>query len=136
VKKIILKLTFSIFSLFLFTMSYSQSVNNGLKGVNSILQFTNEDYQMGKIKSGTPLEYNVTVKNISADTVSIKTIRVGCGCTTPKYKAGQVLQPGETTTITLGFNGSAVGPFSKFADIFFGNGLSKQLKFSGDAVKD
>jgi hypothetical protein len=136
VKKIILKLTFSIFALFLFSMGYSQSVNNGLKGVNSILQFTNEDYQMGKIKSGTPLEYNVTVKNISADTVSIKTIRVGCGCTTPKYKAGQVLQPGETTTITLGFNGSAVGPFSKFADIFFGNGLSKQLKFSGDAVKD
>jgi hypothetical protein len=134
-KKHFLNFLFTIISALFFTAGYSQTTNTTAKNINTTLQFTNEDYNMGKIKSGAPLEYNVTIKNISTDTVSIKTVRVGCGCTTPKYNAGQVIQPGETTTITLGFNGSATGPFVKYADVFFGNGLSKQLKFSGDAVK-
>ena len=116
--------------------TFAQTTATPKQDINQLVSITNADYNMGKIKSGAPLEYNVVVTNISKDTLSIKTVKVGCGCTTPKYKAGQIIQPGETATVTLGFNGSAVGPFFKFADIFFGNGLSKQLKFSGDAVKD
>ncbi len=116
--------------------TFAQTTTTPSQDINQLVSITNTDYNMGKIRSGAPLEYNVVVTNISKDTISIKTVKVGCGCTTPKYKAGQLIQPGETATITLGFNGSAVGPFFKFADIFFGNGLSKQLKFSGDAVKD
>ena len=115
---------------------FAQSSKETTQDINKIISFTNADYNMGKIKSGVPLEYDVVITNISKDPFSITNVKVGCGCTTPKYKAGQTLQPGETATITLGFNGSAVGPFIKFADVFFGNGLSKQLKFSGDAIKD
>ena len=82
------------------------------------------------------IEYNVYLKNIStADTLIIQDIRVGCGCTTPKFKTADKILPGKSTFITLGFNGgSAPGDFSKFADILFRGGLVKQVKFHGTAV--
>ena len=104
--------------------------------IDQLLSFTNADYDMGKIPSGKPLEYNVVIKNISKDTVVLKEVTAGCGCTTPKYRANEKIAPGKTTFITLGFNGGANGPFSKTALISFTNGLSKSVQFKGVAVID
>jgi hypothetical protein len=126
---------FLIISLFfLFSQALSAQQNNKL-GINSFIQLTNSDYNMGKIVSGKPVEYNVSIKNISKDTISLQRVQAGCGCTSPKYAAGQVLKPGDVTMITLGFDGKTVGAFTKFADIYFGNGQSTKIKFSGEAVK-
>ncbi len=124
----------SIIFLLSTTLSFSQQKNTE-KDLSKLVQLTNTDYKMGKIISGKPTEYNVTIKNIGSDTISIQRVQAGCGCTSPKYAAGQVLKPGDVTMITLGFDGKAVGPFTKFADIFFGNGQSTKIKFSGEAVK-
>ena len=56
---------------------------------------------------------------------------VGCGCTTPKYTKGAVIAAGAHATVTLGFNGSAVGNFSKNATLFFSGNLVKQVTFYG-----
>lgn len=104
--------------------------------IDQLLSFTNADYDMGKIPSGKPLEYNVVIKNISKDTVVLKEVTAGCGCTTPKYRANEKIAPGKTTFITLGFNGGANGPFSKTALISFTNGLSKSVQFKGVAMID
>lgn len=104
--------------------------------IDQLLSFTNADYDMGKIPSGKPLEYNVVIKNISKDTVVLKEVTAGCGCTTPKYRANEKTPPGKTTFITLGFNGGANGPFSKTALISFTNGLSKSVQFKGVAMID
>jgi len=111
---------------------YSQS---NLKSIDSVAQFVNSNYNMGKITFGKPVQYNVIVKNISIDTFSIATVTVGCGCTTPTYNAGQILKPGQSASISLGFNGSSLGAFTKFATIFFGNGMSKQVQFNGESIK-
>ena len=104
------------------------------KDIDKILSITNTDYDMGRISSGKPLEYNLVIKNISKDTVSLVDVKVGCGCTTPKFRAGESLLPGKSTFITLGFNGGANGEFTKFADIIFSGGLSKQVRFHGFAI--
>lgn len=107
------------------------------KEIDKIVSFTNLEYEMGKIVYGVPLEYNVTIKNISKDTVVLKEVVAGCGCTTPKYRAGEKILPGKSTFITLGFNGSVSGEFVRTVDIFFNDGsLVKQAKFHGVATVD
>lgn len=107
------------------------------KNIDSMISLANADYDMGNIPSGRPLEYNVTIKNISKDTLVLKEVKAGCGCTTPKYRTNEKILPGKSTYITLGFNGDAHGGFSKVADIYFNDGsLTKQVKFRGVAVAD
>jgi hypothetical protein len=106
------------------------------KDITRYLSFTNADFDMGLIPAGKPLEYNVTIKNISRDTIRLLDVKAGCGCTTPKYRTGDLILPGKSIFITLGFNGSAVGEFSKTADLFFTDSLTRQVKFRGFAVAD
>ena len=132
-QKILLTLLVSVFVI----NSYAQTnTTPPVKDIDKILLMTNADYDMGKIASGKPLEYNVTIKNISKDTIVLQEVKAGCGCTTPKYRANETLLPGKSTFITLGFNGGASGEFSKFADIYFSGGLTRQLKFHGFAFTD
>ncbi|MES2332499.1 MAG: DUF1573 domain-containing protein [Bacteroidota bacterium] len=122
---------------FLGLKTQAQAVVPPAKDIDKIVVITNLDYDMGRIPFGKPLEYNVTIKNISKDTVILKEVVAGCGCTTPKYRAGEKILPGKSTYITLGFNGSASGDFTKTADIHFNDGtLFKQVKFHGFAVAD
>ncbi len=111
----------------------AQTDSAAKKDPANYIELTNGDYDMGKIPAGKPLEYNVYIKNISTDTLIIQDVRVVCGCTTPKYKTADKIFPGKSTYITLGFNGSVMGEFSKFADIVFAGGMVKQVKFRGVA---
>jgi hypothetical protein len=107
------------------------------RNIDSMISLTNADYDMGNIPTGHPLEYTVTIKNISKDTLILKEVKAGCGCTTPKYRTNEKILPGKSTYITLGFNGDAHGGFSKVADLYFNDGsLTKQVKFRGVAVAD
>lgn len=127
------------FICFLFLLLQLQAQTTDLaakKDIDKIVSITNADYDMGKISSGKPLEYNLVIKNISSDTIMLQDVKVGCGCTTPKFKPNETLLPGKSTFITLGFNGGATGEFSKFADIIFSGGLSRQVKFRGIALAD
>ena len=99
--------------------------------ITKVLKFTNDNYNMGTIAYGKPIEFNVDIENISAAPITLENVMVGCGCTTPKYTKGSVIAPGAHATITLGFNGSAVGNFSKNATLFFSGNLVKQITFYG-----
>ncbi len=105
------------------------------KDVNKTLQFTNDAYDFGKIPSGKPTKYELTIKNISNEKVTLKNVQVGCGCTTPEYEKDKTFAPGETIKVTLGFSGNVVGNFSKYATLFFSDDLSKQVTFKGDAYQ-
>ncbi len=131
------KIFFATFICFFAIHGQAQTVPPSTKNIDKILAFTNLDYDMGKIVYGVPLEYNVTVKNISKDTVVLKEVVAGCGCTTPKYRSGEKILPGKSTFITLGFNGSVNGEFVRTVDIFFNDGsLVKQAKFHGVSTVD
>lgn len=103
--------------------------------VSKVVEIQDENHDFGKIPYGKPVEYDVMIKNISSDTVKIENVKVGCGCTTPKYEQGKAYAPGETFKVTLGFSGYADGKFEKSVEIFFNNGLSKQVKFHGVGYK-
>ncbi len=103
--------------------------------IDKVLEISEVNHDFGKIPYGKPAEYDVVIKNISSDSVKIENVKVGCGCTTPKYEQGKAYAPGETFKVTLGFNGSTEGAFTKYADIFFSNGLSKQVIFKGTGYK-
>lgn len=105
------------------------------KDIAKTLEFKNADYDFGKIPHGKQAEYELTIKNISRDSVTLDRVQVGCGCTTPKYEANKKFGPGESIKVTLGFNGSSEGAFTKFATIFFSDGMSKQVTFKGETYK-
>ncbi|NCA31097.1 MAG: DUF1573 domain-containing protein [Chitinophagia bacterium] len=103
--------------------------------IAKVLKFTNDNYDMGKIAFGKPTEFTVSIQNISNYNISLDNVMVGCGCTTPKYTKDQVILPGTTATVVLGFNGSAVGMFSKSATLFFSGNLNKTVSFHGEGVQ-
>jgi hypothetical protein len=103
--------------------------------ISKVLEFKEDNHDFGKIPYGKPVEFDVLIKNVSKDSVKIENVKVGCGCTTPKYEQGKAYAPGEDFKVTLGFSGYADGPFEKYVDIFFNNGLSKQIKFHGTGYK-
>jgi hypothetical protein len=103
--------------------------------ISKVLDFKEATHDFGKIAMGKPVEFDVVVKNIGVEPIKIENVKVGCGCTTPKYEQGKAFAPGETFKVTLGFSNMQEGHFEKYADIFFSNGLTKQIKFSGDAYK-
>ena len=103
--------------------------------IASVLKIAEADHDFGKIPYGKPVEFDVTVKNISKDSVKVDNVKVGCGCTTPRYEQGKAYAPGETFKVTLGFSGYADGPFEKGVDIFFNNGQTQHVKFHGTGYK-
>ena len=103
--------------------------------ISKVLEFKEENHDFGKIPYGKPVEFDVAIKNISSEPVKVENVKVACGCTTPKFEQGKSYAPGETFKVTLGFSGYAEGPFEKSVDIFFNNGLTKQIKFHGTGYK-
>lgn len=105
------------------------------KDITKVLKFTNDSYNMGNIPYGKPTEFNVTIENISAAPITLNNVQVSCGCTTPKFQANTVIAPGQKTIVTLGFNGSAMGNFTKNATIFLSDNLIKTVNFYGVGVQ-
>lgn len=132
-RKLFVVLTACFFAL----SARSQTTVAQVNDIDKITGFTNINYDFGRIPSHKPVEYNVTIKNTGKDTLVLKEVKAGCGCTTPKYRANEKILPGRSTFITLGFNGDAVGQFERTVDILFNDGsLVKQAKFHGVAVAD
>jgi len=113
----------------------AQTTPSSDNDITKYLKFTNDNYDMGKIPNGKPVEYNVDVQNISNSNITLDNVIVSCGCTTPKYTKNQILTPGAHAIITLGFNGLAIGPFSKSATLFFSGNLVKPVSFNGEGVQ-
>jgi hypothetical protein len=114
---------------------HAQTTPTTENDVSKYLKFINDNYDMGKITNGKPVEFNVDIHNVSNANITLDNVIVGCGCTTPKYNKGQVLTPGAHAIVTLGFNGAAIGPFSKSATLFFSGNLVKPVSFHGEGVQ-
>lgn len=103
--------------------------------VDKVIKFNEDNHDFGQIPNGKPVEFDIIMKNLSNDSIKVENVKVGCGCTTPRYQQGKAYGPGEVFKVTLGFNGYATGAFEKYADISFSNGLSKHVKFHGVGYK-
>ncbi len=102
--------------------------------IAKVIDFKEVDHGFGKIQQGKPVEFDLYMKNLSTDSVTIQNVQVGCGCTTPKWQPGPYAA-GETFKITVGFSGNASGVFSKQITVFFNGGLSKVIRFHGETFQ-
>ncbi len=105
------------------------------KDINAVIEFMNAEYDFGKIPMGKPVEYDLRMKNISKDTVTIQLVQVSCGCTTPKWIPGKKYAPGEVFSVTLGFNAATKGMFMKTATLTFNGGLVRTVVFKGEVYE-
>lgn len=112
-----------------------QTVAPQPKDITKVLEFKNADYDFGKIPQGKPAEYELTVTNISKDTATLERVQVGCGCTTPKYEPNTKIAPGKSYKVTLGFNGSGSGVFTKYVTLNFNDGMEKRVTFKGETYQ-
>jgi len=102
--------------------------------ITKVVQFKETDHDFGKIPYGKPAEFTLDMKNVSSDSVTIEDVKVGCGCTTPKWQPGPYAA-GQDFNIQIGFNGYTEGQFNKVVTIYFKGGLSQLIKFHGETYK-
>jgi hypothetical protein len=106
------------------------------KDVNTQIAFKNDTYNFGKITFGKPVEYVVEMKNIGNDSLSILNAQPGCGCTTPSFVPNEKFGPGQTVKMTIRFNGSVIGAFTRYTDVYFTGGLTKKFTFTGEGIQE
>lgn len=71
------------------------------------------------------LDTNLTIKNTGNKDLIIDTIKVGCGCTTPKYST-EPIKPGQTAKVHVGLNAAlASGDLTKTMTIYANDDPSK-----------
>ncbi|MEO8711159.1 MAG: DUF1573 domain-containing protein [Parafilimonas sp.] len=102
--------------------------------ISKVIQFKELDHDFGKIPYGKPAEFTLDMKNVSNDSVTIEDVKVGCGCTTPKWQPGPY-PAGQDFNIMVGFNGYTEGQFNKVITVYFKGGLSQVIKFHGETYK-
>jgi hypothetical protein len=132
------KIYVMVMTLFVALAGFSQATTTTTpaKDVNSQIEFKNDTYSFGKITFGKPVEYIVEMKNIGKDSLSILNAQPGCGCTTPSFKPNEKFGPGQTVKMTIRFNGSVIGAFTRYTDVYFTGGLTKKFTFSGEGVQE
>lgn len=91
-------------------------------------------YDFGKIPQNRPVTHEFEVYNPSLDSLKLENVQAGCGCTTPSWKKEPVA-PGASTTINVGYNAAAEGPFEKVVTIYYNGGQVKTLNIRGTVYK-
>ena len=92
-------------------------------------------HDFGKIPQGKPVHHNFTVTNQGKTGLKIDNVQASCGCTTPEWEKDKTLAPGESTTIKVGYNAAAEGPFNKSITITYNTDQVKQLNIKGEVWK-
>lgn len=102
--------------------------------ISKVLWFSETDHDFGKIPYGKPVEFDISMKNLTHDTLGLKEVKAGCGCTTPKWQHGPYAA-GSNFKITVGFNGYTEGVFNKIVTVYLENGMSQVIHFHGETFK-
>lgn len=92
-------------------------------------------HDFGKIPQGKPVHHNFTVSNHGKTGLKIDNVQASCGCTTPEWEKDKTLAPGESTTIKVGYNAAAEGPFNKSITITYNTDQVKQMNIKGEVWK-
>ncbi len=72
---------------------------------DQVVVATPETLDLGSFSTSEKGSGTVSLKNMGDEPVTITRAKASCGCTTSDFKNGTVLQPGESTAITVTMNG-------------------------------
>ena len=117
----------SFLLLFLFFANGSMAQNASLTKL--VLKETSFDF--GKIPQGKPVFHNFEVKNDGPVNIQITDVQASCGCTTPEWKR-EIIIPGSSDAIKIGFNAASVGYFEKTITLFYGEAETLIITIKGD----
>jgi hypothetical protein len=104
------------------------------KKADEAIKFKEVKHDFGKIKQGTPVNYDFAFKNISSKPVVIESAIASCGCTTPKWPQGPVSK-NKSDKVAAGFNAAAPGTFEKTITVkVAGYEQPLELKITGEVL--
>lgn len=89
------------------------------------------EYDFGKIPQGKPVTHVFTFTNTGNTPFALENVQASCGCTTPEWNK-EVVAPGATSKITVGYNALSDGPFTKAVTITYNQNQTKQIIIKGD----
>jgi len=102
---------------------------------DSSLQLMEESFDFGKIPQGKPVHHNFEVRNKGSKPLKISNVMASCGCTTPEWEKDKDIAPGGSTTIRVGYNAAAEGPFNKSITVFYNENQTRQMTIRGEVWK-
>jgi len=94
-----------------------------------------ETFDFGKIPQGKPVTHNFEVTNIGNTAYKLDNVTASCGCTTPQWDKEKVIEAGTTSSITVGYNAAAEGPFTKPVTITYNGTQTKVITIKGEVWK-
>lgn len=93
------------------------------------------EYNFGKIPQGKPVIHVFEVVNTGKIAFKLDNVQASCGCTTPEWKKDEIIAPGATAKITVGYNAASEGSFTKNITITYNETQTKQLLIKGEVWK-
>ncbi|MEO7960768.1 MAG: DUF1573 domain-containing protein [Ginsengibacter sp.] len=96
-----------------------------------ILEFNESEFDFGKIPQGKSVTHVFDFKNNGTTAFSLDNVQASCGCTTPEWDKN-IIQPGATSKITVGYNAQNEGSFAKPVTITYNGTQSKQIIIKGE----
>lgn len=111
------------------------SLNTTATAVTEELLTVKETHDFGKIPQGKPVTYNFEITNIGKTAYKLDNVVAGCGCTTPQWDKEKVINAGDKSIVTVGFNAASEGPFTKPVTITYNGNQTKIITIKGEVWK-
>lgn len=112
-----------------------QVVNPSVAVVTEELISVKESHDFGKIPQGKPVTYVFEITNSGKNAYKLDNVAASCGCTTPQWDKEKVINPGEKSIITVGYNAASEGPFTKPVTITYNGTQTKVITIKGEVWK-
>ncbi|HMO62392.1 MAG TPA: DUF1573 domain-containing protein [Ferruginibacter sp.] len=129
------KLFYGIVALLFLNSATAQVTTTTDAPAKETIRLKEAEYDFGKIPQGKPVTHVFEVVNAGKDSLRINNVQASCGCTTPKWEQNKAYGPGETATITVGYNAASEGIFAKTITLTYNGTESKQLLIKGEVWK-
>lgn len=93
------------------------------------------EFNFGKIPQGKPVTHIFEVSNTGKNSFKLDNVQASCGCTTPQWDKEKVINAGEKSDITVGYNAAAEGPFTKTITVTYNGTQTKTIQIKGEVWK-
>ncbi|MEO6930612.1 MAG: DUF1573 domain-containing protein [Chitinophagaceae bacterium] len=140
------RISLAILAIALTSASFAQSSLNQAKEAtkkavtvpsrkaDDVVKFAEMKHDFGKIKQGTPVNYDFSFENVGAAPVVIESATASCGCTTPTWPKTPVTKA-QKNKVSAGYNAANAGPFDKSIAVkVAGYDLPIELHITGEVL--
>lgn len=111
-------------------------INQEIKNTaaSEVISLKESEYDFGKIPQGKPVTHAFVFTNTGTSPLLLENVQTSCGCTTPEWSKDPI-PTGGSSTITVGYNALAEGPFTKSITIIYNGNQSKPITIKGEVWK-